>query len=269
MHISQINIYPIKSLRGIALHSAKVEPRGFQYDRRWMIVDSKGLFISQREVPEMTQLIPEITANQLIIKHATKPYTPLHLPLHPSASAELLHVQIWDDTCHALAVSTAADQWLSEALQTPCRLVYMPDDSFRPTDPQYSQPTDIVSFADGYPILIIGEASLQDLNQRLETPVPMNRFRPNLVFNGGAPYEEDAWKTFQIGGLSFRGIKPCGRCVITTINQENAERGSEPLKTLASYRLDGKKILFGMNVCWNVMASEAAILKIGDKIMVQ
>ncbi len=269
MQITQINIYPVKSLRGISLNAAKVEARGLQYDRRWMIVDPQGQFISQREVPEMTLLTTEITVDSLVISHATRSLPVLSVPLQPLKFAEPLVVKIWDDTCQALAVSAQADAWLSEMLQTPCRLVYMPDDSLRPTDPQYSQATDIVSFADGYPILIIGEASLEDLNQRLETPLPMNRFRPNLVFSGGAPYEEDTWKTFQIGNLSFRGVKPCGRCAITTINQENAERGSEPLKTLASYRLDGKRILFGMNVCWNVIASEETILKIGDTIMVQ
>jgi len=267
MQISGIFIYPIKSLRGIALDSAKVEKRGLQYDRRWMIVDQQGLFISQREIPEMALLSTEITQSQLIIQHIKKSFDPLSIPLKPAADAEPITVQVWNDTCRALVVSAAADQWLSQVLQTPCRLVYMPDDSFRHTDIQYSQPTDIVSFADGYPILIIGEASLADLNQRLKTPVPMNRFRPNLVFSGGAPYEEDTWNVFKINQLSFRGTKPCGRCVMTTINQETAERGSEPLKTLSSYRLDGKKILFGMNVCWDEEAVAQSIITMGDKII--
>lgn len=268
MQITGIFIYPVKSLKGIALDSAKVEKRGFQYDRRWMIVDQKGVFISQREIPEMALLAPEIKDNQLFIHHPTKSLTPLAISLEPAADAESIQVQIWDDSCQALLVSDAANQWLSATLQTPCRLVYMPDESLRSTDPKYSQATDIVSFADGYPMLIIGEASLADLNQRLKTPVPMNRFRPNVVFSGGAPYEEDTWKNFQIGESSFRGTKPCGRCIMTTINQETAERGSEPLKTLSSYRLQDKKILFGMNVCWNVEAGKEVIIKKGDLIKV-
>ncbi len=267
IQITGIFIYPVKSLRGIARTSAKLEKRGFQYDRRWMLVDSAGVFISQREIPEMALLTTEITDTHLVIRHATKSFEPLFVPLQAPTHAEPLRVQVWDDTCDALAMSATADKWLTKALQATCRLVYMPDDSLRHTDPTYTQPTDIVSFADGYPILIIGEASMADLNQRLNEPVQMNRFRPSLIFSGGTPFAEDNWHTFQIGNLSFRGTKPCGRCIMTTINQETAEVGSEPLKTLASYRLAGKKILFGMNVCWNVQADTNAILTVGDEIM--
>lgn len=267
MKITGIFIYPVKSLRGIALQSAKVEARGLQYDRRWMIVDENGMFFTQREYPEMALLNTEITSEHLVIRHATKPVEPLKVLLQTPAESETIQVQVWDDTCPALIVSLEADKWLSEALQTPCRLVYMPDYSRRPTDPTYSQPNDIVSFADGYPILILGEASLADLNERLQDPVPMNRFRPNLVFSGGTPHEEDTWKNFQIGNLHFRGNKPCGRCAITTINQETGERGSEPLKTLSTYRLAGKKILFGMNVCWDANVVLEPMVKIGDEIV--
>lgn len=267
MQISGIFVYPVKSLGGIALHSAKVEARGLQYDRRWMIVDPNGMFLTQREYPEMTLLIPTIETDYLVIRHLTKPFAPLTIPLKTSLEAEPIQVQVFDDICTALVVNREADVWLSEALQTPCRLVYMPDHSRRPTDPAYSQSGDIVSFADGFPILIVGEASLEDLNQRLQTPVPMNRFRPNLVFSGGLRYEEDTWKNFKIGKLHFRGVKTCGRCAITTINQDTAERGSEPLKTLASYRLSGKRILFGMNVCWDVDEILEPMVKIGDEIV--
>lgn len=269
MQISGIFIYPVKSLRGIPLSSSRLEKRGLQYDRRWMLVDHQGMFFTQREFPEMALLTTEITDEHLVIRHATKPFDALFVPLEVPLDAPFMKVQVWDDACDALAVSPTADAWLSKILQTPCRLVYMPDDSLRPTDPQYSQPTDIVSFADGYPILIIGEASLADLNQRLSAPVPMNRFRPNLIFSGGTPYIEESWKTFEINNTSFRAIKPCGRCVMTTIDQETTERGSEPLKTLGSYRLSGKKILFGMNVCWNVDHYTEATVNIGDTIKVQ
>jgi hypothetical protein len=268
MQLSGIFIYPVKSLRGIALDVANVEPRGLQYDRRWMIVDNRGHFFTQRAFPEMVLLTTEITPEYLVIRHVTKNLAPLQIALQPAENATAQRVQIWDDMCKALTVSEVANEWLSEALDTRCQLVYMPDDCLRPTDPDFSKPDDIVSFADGFPILIIGQASLDDLNTRLQNPVPMNRFRPNLVFTGGAPYEEDAWKHFTIGDLHFRAVKPCARCVLTTVNQETAERGAEPLKTLSKYRLKNKNILFGMNVCRDMDAAKDVFVKRGDAIRV-
>ncbi|MDX1943394.1 MAG: MOSC domain-containing protein [Saprospiraceae bacterium] len=268
MQLSEIFIYPVKSLRGISLQSARLEPRGLAYDRRWMLIDETGHFFTQREFPEMALLITSLTDKHLIIEHATKSLEKLLIPLKAPENQHAINVQIWDDNCKALLVSREADQWLSEALDTNCRIVYMPEDTQRFTDPTYSEPQDIVSFADGFPFLIIGQASLDDLNERLEEKIQINRFRPNFVFTGGAPFEEDSWKRFRIGDLSFRAVKPCARCQLTTIHPETATFGKEPLRTLSQYRLDGHKILFGMNVCWDVNNEYEPIIKIGDTIKI-
>lgn len=269
MLLSQIFIYPVKSLRGISLTSAKVEARGLAYDRRWMIVaDGGDTFLTQREFPEMALLTTELTDNRLIIRHSTKTLEALQIPLEMPQNSTSLLVRIWDDTCQAITVSPEADAWLSEALNTPCQLVYMPDDSRRATDPKYSRSDDIVSFADGYPFLVIGQASLDDLNNKLPEPVGMERFRPNFVFTGGAAYEEDLWKQFKIGNLNFRGVKKCARCQLLTVNPETGTFGKEPLRTLGKYRLEGHKILFGMNVIWDINKDIEPMIKIGDQINV-
>ncbi len=269
MILSEIFIYPVKSLRGISLTSAKLEPRGLAYDRRWMIVaDGGDTFLTQREFPTMALLHTELTDRHLIIRHATKSIEPLSILLDTGNYGEPINVRVWDDVCEALLVSPAADTWLSEALETPCQLVYMPDDSRRSTDPRYSNPDDIVSFADGFPLLLICQASLDDLNRKLPEPIGMIRFRPNLVFTGGEPYAEDNWKQFTIGNQNFRSVKPCARCQLTTVDPETGTFGKEPLRTLSTYRLDGHKILFGMNVIWDARNEAPSFIKIGDPIEV-
>lgn len=266
MQLSEIFIYPVKSLRGISLQSAKVEARGLAYDRRWMLVDEAGHFFTQRKFPEMALLTTALTEEHLVIEHATKSLGKLLIPHKAPENQPSINVKIWDDTCQAILVSKETDQWLSEVLNTNCHLVYMPDTTQRFTDPTYSQPDDIVSFADGYPFLMIGQASLDDLNERLEEKITINRFRPNFVFTGGTPFEEDSWRQFSIGDLNFRAVKPCARCEIPSINPETGIFGKEPTRTLSKYRLHGHKILFGMNVCWDVNNEYEPIIKIGDSI---
>ncbi len=157
-------------------------------------------------------------------------------------------VVIWDDTVTAREVSARHSAWFSERLGMACKLVFFPEENIRPVDPRYKVNNEHVSLADAYPLLIIGQSSLDDLNTRLESPVPMDRFRPNLVFSGGEPFEEDTWREFTVGTNRFVGVKPCARCVLTTVNQETAERGAEPLRTLATYRKRDNKILFGQNL---------------------
>jgi uncharacterized protein len=264
--LSQIFIYPIKSLGGIALDQALVQERGLQYDRRWMLVDEQGQFLTQRTFAGMALLQVQLAPRGLEVTHRTRPeLPPLLVPFEPPIQNRT-RVTVWDDTCEALEVSGAAPEWFSQALGKPCRLVYMPDDSRRQVDLHYARPGDITSFSDGFPLLIIGEASLADLNGRLDQTLPINRFRPNLVFTGGAPYEEDTWDHFTIGSHPFRGVKPSGRCVVTTIDQQTASKGPEPLRTLATYRQQGHKILFGQNV---LPLSAGHPLAIGDPITVQ
>ncbi len=266
MNLIAIYLYPVKSLGGILLMEATAEKRGLVYDRRWMLTDADGVFLSQRELPEMALLQPSIENGHLVIRHRGKPLEPLPIPLDPTSYGEPLTVTVWDDTCAAVHVSEAADDWFCEALNSPCHLVYMPDDSVRPIDPDYAQPDDLVSFADGYPFLIIGEASMAYLNSQLEPPLSIRRFRPNFVFSGNVPHEEDEWKSFSIGSVRFRGTKPCGRCQIPTIDPETSIQGKEPSATLAKYRRFGHKINFGMNVC---LGGAPGIVRVGEEVVVE
>lgn len=183
----------------------------------------------------------------LVIHERAHPGERATVPLTPS-DGDPLRVEIWDDVCEAIHPSPEASALLSERLGVPVRLVYMPDASRRPVDPDYSIHADITSFSDGYPLLIIGQSSLDDLNTRLETPVGMERFRPNIVFSGGPPYSEDGLRRFTIAGIRFHGVKPCARCVLTTVDPRTASTGPEPLRTLSTYRTRGGKVLFGMNL---------------------
>ncbi len=246
LQISQLYIYPVKSLAGIAVNSARVTDRGFEYDRRWMLVDPDNIFISQREVPEMALMKVQIADEGVRINFPPK-NSSFTIPFHP-VSNEFANVTIWDDTCVGQFVSNDADDWFSAMLGIQCRLVYMPDEAARITDQRYTPDHSITSFSDAYPFLIIGQASLDDLNSRLSEPLPMDRFRPNIVFTGGSAYQEDSMHTFVIGNITFHGVKLCARCVITTIDQATALKNKEPLKTLACYRFRDNKILFGQNL---------------------
>ena len=175
-----------------------------------------------------------------------------------------LLVTIWDDLVFAWRAAPAADEWLSDALGQPCKLVYMPDMARREVEPDYNPPGTLVSFADGYPYLLAGEAALAELNGRLEAPVGMARFRPNLVFRGGAAYAEDAWADFRIGGLPFRAVRGCSRCGLVTIDPQTAAKSPEPLRTLATYRTAGGKVKFGQNVT----GPAAGTLRVGDPVEV-
>lgn len=263
--LSAIFIYPIKSLGGIYLAEAEVEQRGLQYDRRMMLVDENGIFITQRDFPKMALLKTLFTENQLIAYHSQTNQS-VTLPLIPP-NADSLHkikVRIWDDSCEATIISKEANEFFSDMIGVKCTLVFMPEDEKRIVDPnkKYVNDEHIVSFADGYPFLIIGQSSLDELNRRSQDSLPINRFRPNFVFTGGQAFEEDKWNDFLIGELKFRAVKPCARCVITTTDQQTAERGAEPLRTLATFRRDGNKVLFGMNL----VAYNSGKVRVGDKI---
>lgn len=265
MFLSEINVYPIKSLGGISLKSATVENRGLEHDRRWMLVDEKNKFLTQREFPKMATIGVEITKNGLAVSSDNKS---LEIPFETN-SDETASVKIWSSRCRAKVYEKSVNRWFSDVLQTDCKLVLMPEDATRKVNYFYAvHKTDAVSFADGYPVLLTGEESLTDLNSRLKTPVPMNRFRPNLIVSGADAFAEDGWKQIKIGDAVFHVVKPCGRCVMTTIEQESGEKqGTEPLKTLASYRIPKrsikKKILFGQNL---IAENVGAVLNVGDEI---
>lgn len=260
LQVSELYIYPIKSLGGISLDRATLTDRGFEYDRRWMLVDADGRFLSQRELPQMALLQAGVDAAALSVRHKERKDCSIEIPME--ASGESCEVTVWDDRCKGLYVDTRVDEWFSDILSFRCRMVYMPDSSRREVESGYARNGEITSFSDAYPLLMIGDASLKDLNSRLEVPVPMNRFRPNIVFTGGEPFQEDKMKHFRIGDISFFGVKPCARCMITTIDQSTAAQGKEPLKTLSQYRRDGQKVLFGQNLLFRGQGSVA----IGDPI---
>ena len=198
VYLSEIWIYPIKSLGGIKLEEAQLSPRGLRWDRRWMLLDAEGNFLTQRSTTEMALLTVSLQPDSLFVRHQQKKLPPLEIPLSITDTGEHVEAPVWDDVMLAWYVGTFYDQWFSEALGQPCRLVYMPDESERTTTGKWSGRQQQCSFADGYPVLMIGQESLRDLNARLAEAVPMDRFRPNLVVDGALPFAEDQWHEFKI-----------------------------------------------------------------------
>jgi hypothetical protein len=260
LKLSEINIYPIKSLGGISLQSSEVEERGLKYDRRWVLVDESNTFFTQRDFPEMALIKVSVESNGLKLNHKTKTIEPLFVPFE-FEHTKRDKVVIWDDTVIGEFYNKQIDDWFFEIIGIKCHLVKMPDSTRRVVDETYAK-NKIVSFADGYPFMIIGQSSLDDLNSRMDIPLPMNRFRTNFVFKGGKPFEEDGWKKFKIGDVIFEAVKPCARCVITTTDQDTAERFKEPLLTLSKFRNFNSKVMFGMNlVCESI-----GKVSVGDNI---
>ena len=260
--ISELLIYPVKSLGGIRMESCRVTERGFEHDRRWMLVDAKNRFITQREFPELVFFRTAILGNNICITDK-RDNCSINIPLVTNGG-ETIAVDIWDDRCEAICMDQPISDWFSERLLQPVRMVYMPDQSRRPVDPAYAENGELTSFSDGYPVLIIGEASLQDLNRRLKTPITMDRFRPNIVFKGELPFEEDGFLEIFSGDVQFRAVKPCARCILTTTDQESGIRSPEPLKTLSVYRKLNNKIYFGQNL----LVLKTGSIQVGDKLTI-
>ena len=261
IQISGLYVYPIKSCGGISLQKSTVDAKGLKYDRNWMLVDVDGLYVTQRKFPKMALIKTIIDANDLII--SANRMTDLKVGIKET-TGETVTVKVWNDVCESLTVSSAANEWFSDFLDKNLRLVYMPDNFIRPVDPNYSTGPARTAFTDGFPILLISQGSLDDLNSHLETPVPMDRFRPNIVVSGTVPYEEDGWKSIKAGGVQMNVVKPCARCVITTTDQQTAQRSREPLTTLTKYRTHNKKVIFGQNV----IHQSTGTLKVGDTIKI-
>lgn len=262
MQLTEINIYPIKSTARIALTESEVLPRGLPWDRRWMLVDADGTFVTARKHPRLALVQTALEADHLEVRAPDMP--PLAVPL--AAGGERLEVGIWRDRCPAVAVGEEADAWFSRYLGMPVRLVRMTDDIVRPVDPAYGRPGDEVSFADGYPVLLIGQASLDDLNTRLKKPVDMRRFRPNLVVTGAEPYAEDNWRRIRVGEVEFEGVKPCSRCIFTTVDPDTGEPDPrrEPLATLGRYRSREGGVFLGRNL----VPRSGGVIHVGDPVEV-
>lgn len=277
MHISEINIYPIKSLKGISVDSAIIQERGLQYDRRWMLTTTDGMFFTQREFPKMALISTWIEDDGL--GAAADRFGDVFIPFGPDTGNKQ-QVTIWQSVCEGEVYAGVVNEWFSDVIGIDCQLVYMPDDTRRNVSDRFNKNDDVVSFADGYPLMVLSEASLAELNSRLDDPLPMNRFRPNLVVSGSTPYAEDNWAEVCVGEAVFRSTKPCERCVITTVDPAKGEfAGKEPLKTLASYRMakdvmperleslgvTPTAVLFGQNL---IAESVGEVIRVGDVVQI-
>lgn len=242
--LASIHVYPLKSARGISLTEARVDPVGLQHDRRWMLLDEHGSFMSLRTHQRMAFLRTSLTASSLRLE--APGIEPLTLPLDPSDGASVAPIQVWREKRHAVDCGDEPAAWASEAMEARCRVVRAvpPPDGRAETADGWV----LAGFADAQAALMISQASLDDLNTRLVEPLPMNRFRPNLVLSGTEPYAEDRLGTLRIGSVAAHALRPCARCAATTVDSETATRGKEPLRTLATYRRGGNgEVYFGMN----------------------
>ena len=259
--VYQLYIYPVKSLGGIAVTKAEIDNTGFKYDRRYMLVDCDNRFISQREYHPLCLLQLGFTDSGFSINHKLKNTKPLFIP-YSMEKGEEIEVTIWDDKVNAIVAPPLYNQWFTEIIGRTCKLVYMSDKSKRYINTKYANNNEIVSFADAFPMLILGEESMKLLNTKLTQSISINRFRSNIVFSGGTANEEDNWKKLEINNILFKGAKPCERCIIPTINQEDGSISSEPLKTMATYRKKDNNILFGMNM----LPCNSGTISIGNTI---
>lgn len=262
--ISEIWIYPIKSLPGIRLEEAQVEAKGLRYDRRWMLVDNNGKCLTQRTCLRLAFFDVQLGEKGLVVTdRLSVSGESCFIPYLPDRE-DWVPVQVWDSTFTAQLVSDAVSQWFSILLGFGVRLVCMGEHSHRKVNEKYALKGEEVSFADGYPILLISQASLDNLNERLSVPVKMHRFRPNLIVSGASPFEEDTWRDIQVGEVGMKLVKPCSRCVMVTIDPETGEKSPEPLKTLSLFRKMGHKVMFGQNI---LVQTEGGI-RVGDPLIV-
>ena len=257
--LSSLYVYPIKSCAGVSLQGADLSATGLRHDRRWMLVDETGEFMSQRAHPRMALISVRFAPERMIVSAPGMPE--LEIPLRDE-TGNRIDVRVFGDTNKGELVGVEADRWFGEYLEFPCRLVHKPDDNPRLVDSSFAESGDQVSFADGFAFLLISEASLEDLNGRLEVPLPMNRFRPNFVVRGCEPYAEDGWSRLRIGSVPFRVAEPCPRCTITTVDQRTGARGKEPLRTLSTYRNTELGAVFGRNLIHDTLGT----VRVGDPV---
>ena len=258
----------MKAARAVDLDESVVEPWGLMGDRRWLLVDEDGRFMSQREEPSLARVVVTCGPGMISVLADGFPGFPGLQVAAPDAGdgANLLKVTVWGSTVLAAAAGPEGDAWFSAYLGRPVRLVYLDDPTRRPVDPEYGRDGDVVSFADGYPLLLTSSASLDELGRWLtedgEPPVPMTRFRPSAVVTGASPWAEDHWCRIRIGAVEFRVVKPCGRCVVTTTDQITGEVGSQPLKMLGRRRQFGKQLVFGQNM----IPDGPGVIRVGDPV---
>jgi uncharacterized protein len=243
--VARLAVYPVKGLGGQLLEEVEVQERGFACDRRWMLAGEDHRFLSQRQLPKLATIKAAVTGEELVLSHGKSQLT---VPVNPPDTAPKIRVAVWNDEVEAVFLP-GPGRWLSQILNHKCDLVFMPDTTRRQVNPAFARAGDIVGFADAYPVLLIGEASIADLNARLSEPVPIDRFRPNIVVSGQQPFAEDQWGEFEVGSALLCGTKACDRCSVPTIDQLTGERtGPEPIRTLSSYRQFGNGVYLGQNL---------------------
>ncbi|MEM7108364.1 MAG: MOSC N-terminal beta barrel domain-containing protein [Bacteroidota bacterium] len=253
--LSDIYIYPVKSLGPVKVDNIKTTEKGLENDRRWLLINGENQFLTIRKYPEFLFFKTSFSDQGFRIQHHEKT---IDIPLR-IVEGERIRCRIWDDEVEAIKAPDLVNHWFSTILEIDCSLVYMPDETERKIKPLWGGTA--VSFADGYPLLIVGESSLNDLNSKLVNPIEMMRFRPNLVFEGGNSYDEFLWSKFKINNTLFQGLKPCERCIVTTYDTVTGEKGREPLLTLSKQKID-KKIVFGQHA----KSVKQGYLKKGDQI---
>ena len=262
LRIAGLYRYPVKSLRGHAVQKATVEPIGFAGDRRWCVIAPSGKFQTIRQIPVMTQVDVEVTTSGLILSHAKHGTCIVETP---AADAAPIETDVWGSKVQALPAAGPAADFLSLVLGRAVRLVYLADPTARPVDPTFGRASDHVSFADGYPMLLTTEGSLDDLSARMGHSVDMRRFRPNIVLSGAPAWAEDEWKIISVGGITFRVVKPCGRCVVVTRDADSGEQTDslQPLQTLAGYRRSARgDVIFGQNL----IPDGVGTISVGDPV---
>jgi uncharacterized protein YcbX len=262
LRLSALTYYPVKSMQGLDVPEAGVARRGLANDRLLMVTDSDGMFYTQRDLPRLAAIRPQLAGESLTL--SAPEMAPLTLPLRRVGPA--LPVSIWEDEAEAIDQGDLAAEWLSRFLDADARLMRVPDDFRRSVSSEYAVTSqDNVGFADGFPLLVVSQESLDDLNARMETPIPMNRFRPNVVVSGCEPFAEDGWKRIRIGDVELALVKPCGRCAVTTHHQTTGEwMGKEPLRTLATFRRQTSKVMFAMNA----IPVTLGVIRVGDEVQV-
>ncbi len=260
--VTGLTIYPVKSFAGIDLQKSEIDSMGLKYDRRWMVVATDGLFITQRTHPQMVLIQPSIKDGQLVLRKEG-----LRDCVVPAVNndSEKMDVVVWNDRLTVQKTSKEVDAWLQQAIGIQSHLVYISDDVFRQCDLEFSKQGEQTGFADGFPMLFISEASLTDLNERLKDKVDMRRFRPNVVIDGCNAYAEDELENFQVGDMRMRGVKPCSRCPMPTVDPDKGQRaGQEPIATLSTYRKRDGKVYFGMNV----IHEQQGVIRVGDELII-
>ena len=262
MKVTELAIYPIKSTKQMSVQEIEVDTRGFRNDRLWVLADDNGHFITQRHYPQLVRIQANPVADGLLVEAEGFPHLMVKTP---DVEGNLSRVSVWKDQCQAADGGDTAAQWFSDFLGTSCRLYFQPEQAVRSVDQRFAREEDKTGFADGFPFLLTSESSLAELNSRLPSPVPMKRFRSNIVVDGLEAFAEDNWKLIQIRDVVFRVVKPCSRCVMITIDTDTGVKsGKEPLSTLASYRKSAAGVIFGQNLIHN----NTGIIRVGDKVKV-